>query len=199
MKAKDIEFEEIKILLDRPETRGKVLKYSPTGKVPCLIDDAKGITVWDSLAIIQYLAEAYPDKGIWPEDEKAKAMAFSYAAEMHSGFPTLRNVWPMCFTRTGLRLTRPIGDHDGDVKRVLSLWQEAREAYVGKGDFLFGDFSAADAMFAPVVSRFKTYGPLTDEAYQTNEIQTYMEIMWNHNFMQEWGRGAAEEVTKGEV
>jgi len=149
-----IPFEETVIPLDRPETRAEILKHSPTGKVPALIDGP--ITVWESLAIIEYVAETHPDKAIWPRGKAARAHARSLAAEMHAGFQALRQACPANFRRPVKKI--PVdGAVEADVQRIDAAWRRARDAYGKAGPFLFGRFSAADAMFAPVVNRFHTY------------------------------------------
>ena len=149
-----IPFEETVIPLDRPETRAEILKHSPTGKVPALIDGP--ITVWESLAIIEYVAETHPDKAIWPRGKAARAHARSLAAEMHAGFQALRQACPANFRRPVKKI--PVDEAvEADVQRIDAAWRRARDAYGKAGPFLFGRFSAADAMFAPVVNRFHTY------------------------------------------
>jgi len=149
-----IPFEEVVIRMDMPDTREKILAYSPTGKCPVLRDGA--IEIWESLAIIEYLAEKYPEKAIWPRAKGARAHARAISNEMHAGFQALRNHCPTQF----LRPVRKIAlnpDVEADVARIEAAWAHARATY-GKGaPFLFGKFSAADAMFAPVVNRFHIY------------------------------------------
>jgi glutathione S-transferase len=149
-----IPFEEIVIPLDRPETRGQILRYAPSGKCPSLQDGA--ISVWESLAIIEYVAEKYPDKAIWPRGKAARARARSLSNEMHAGFMALRQHCPTNFRRPVRRLplTEAVA---ADVARIEAAWAEARRSFGGAGPFLFGRFSAADAMFAPVVNRFHVY------------------------------------------
>lgn len=187
MKQAGIPFTEKLIRLDRPETTKEILKYSPSGKVPCLIDG--DIAVWDSLAIAEYLAERFPEKQLWPAVVAARARARSVSAEMHSGFGELRKVWPMNFSRVGTRLLPPTGVAS-DVERISTIWSEARAAFGAGGPFLFGRFSIADAMYAPVVSRFMTYGPLDLPA----AAAAYCEAVFSLPAMQEWGAGAAREV-----
>jgi glutathione S-transferase len=149
-----IPFEEVTIPLDLPETRKQILKFSPNAKCPSLHDGL--ISVWESIAIIDYVAEKYPDKAIWPKPKGARALARSLSAEMHSGFQALRNHCPTNFRRPvkKLDLTPAV---EADVARIEAAWTDARKAHGKSGPFLFGRFCAADAMFAPVVNRFHTY------------------------------------------
>jgi glutathione S-transferase len=149
-----IPFEEAVIPMDEPGTRANMLKYAPTGKCPSLHDGR--IAVWESLAIIEYVAEAYPEKAIWPRGKAARAHARSLASEMHAGFGALREACPTNFRRP----VRAIALSDAvraDVARIEAAWAHARKTFGRGGPYLFGRFSAADAMFAPVVNRFHVY------------------------------------------
>ena len=155
LRANDIGFEEIFIpLYTGAADKNRILGFSHSGKVPVLIDG--DVTIWDSLAIIEYLAERYPEKRLWPEDRASRAHARSISAEMHSGFVALRN-------ECGMNLHRPVGaialsdDARANIARVQQIWTECRGRYGKLGPFLFGSFGGADAMFAPVVWRFLTY------------------------------------------
>ena len=149
-----IPFEEVIIPMDQPETRGSMLKYAPTGKCPSLHDGK--IVIWESLAIIEYLAEAYPEKTVWPKGKAARAHARSLASEMHAGFVALRQTCPTNFRRPVKAIT--LSDEvRADVARIEAAWAHARATFGRGGPFLFGRFSAADAMFAPVVNRFHVY------------------------------------------
>lgn len=145
-------FDEIEITLRQPETKAEILKHSPSGKVPCLIQD--GLAVWDTLAICETLAETYPQ--LWPEDGKARAVARSVSAEMHAGFVNLRNLCPM-----DVCAVTPLADIPpelaAEIERLKAIWNDCRARFGQGGPFLFGRFSIADAMFAPVVSRCTTY------------------------------------------
>jgi glutathione S-transferase len=187
MRALGLRFEEQVIRLDRPETRAQIKEHSPSGLVPCLVTD-EGEAVWDSLAIAEYLAERH--EGVWPKDQKARMRARCVAAEMHSGFSTLRQVWPMDMSVEGLAMATPLGVRR-DLERIFTLWDEALAA--SGGPFLFGDFCAADAMYAPVVSRITTYGPVSSPA----RCAAYMEAVWRHEAVEEWKKGAAAEVEAG--
>lgn len=185
MKAAGIAFTERLIRLDRPETKNEIARYSPSGRVPCLIDGDTAI--WDSLSIAEFLVEKFPEKCLWPEAPHARAIARSVSAEMHSGFQALRSFWPMNFLREGMRhMTCGVG---GDIARIAEILETCRRDFGAGGPFLFGRFSIADAMYAPVVSRFQTYGPvrlppLADE---------WREMMWSLPAMREWGDGARAE------
>jgi len=161
MKMAGVAFDESRIPLDQPETKANILKHSPTGKVPCLLDDgaAGRLTVWDSLAICEYINEAHADGRMWPAGRAERARARSAAAEMHSGFAPLRMYMSMDirarkFERGTAAQAR--ADVAADIARIRALWAEALAA--SGGAFLFGEFSIADAFFAPVVMRFITYG-----------------------------------------
>ena len=149
-----IPFEEVVIPMDRPETRAAMLEYAPTGKCPSLHDGKTA--VWESLAIIEYVAEQHPEKAIWPKGKAARAHARALASEMHSGFQALRSECPCNFRRAPQAI--PLSDGaKADAARIEAAWAGARELYGKAGPFLFGRFSAADAMFAPVVNRFHIY------------------------------------------
>jgi len=149
-----IPFEELLIPLDRPETRAMILEHSPSGKLPALRDGA--ITVFESLAIVEYVAEIFPHKAIWPRGKAARAHARSLASEMHAGFAALRRDCPCNFRRpvSAIALGEAV---EADMARIEAAWAHARENFGRAGPFLFGRFSAADAMFAPVVNRFHVY------------------------------------------
>ena len=151
-------FEEIVIPLDRPETKTEIKRHTSAGKVPVL--HAEGSMVWDSLAIAEFLDERFPAAGLWPADPAARAAARSVAAEMHAGFAALRRRLPMDLKRPrgALRDAAPDGDGlDADISRIQEIWTDCRDQFGKGGDYLFGDFGAADAFFAPVVTRFDTY------------------------------------------
>jgi glutathione S-transferase len=150
LKHLNLPFKEVRIPLDRPETKAEILKVNPAGKVPCLVDDTN--TVWDSLAILEYLAEKHPK--LWPAVPAERARARSVSAEMHSGFASLRTHMPM-----NVRNRYPGKGRTTevllDIERIVALWSDCLQK--SKKPFLFGDFTAADAMYAPVVFRFRTY------------------------------------------
>lgn len=156
-----VPFDETLIELDRPGTKTSILAHSASGKVPCLVTD-DGVAIWDSLAIAETLAERYPQHAMWPRDANARARARSVSAEMHSGFVALRDAMPMAIrtSKPGAGATR---DARADIARVDEIWRDCIAA--SGGPFLFGDFTIADAMYAPVVMRFNSYQPaLSDEA-----------------------------------
>ncbi|RJF90934.1 glutathione S-transferase family protein [Sphingomonas cavernae] len=161
-------------------------EFAPSsGKVPILWDG--DVVVWDSLAIIEYLAEKTDRKLFWPEDEAARAMARSMSAEMHSSFAALRREHSMNI-RQIYQPQPPSPEVTHDITRIMQLWAEARARFGGDGQFLFGDFGAADMMFAPVITRFITYQlPIARFA------EPYMQAVINHPFMQDWIAGAQEE------
>ena len=154
MRVKNISFEEERIALDQQDTKRKILGLSPAGKVPVLIDGET--TVWDTLAIAEYLAEKFPERGLWPPDRAARARARSVTAEMHSGFAALRGAMPMnCRGSFPGKGVTP--QSQADIARIIAIWEDCRGHNGAGGEFLFGEFCIADAFFAPVVSRFITY------------------------------------------
>ena len=163
MKMAGLAFDEVEIALRQPDTRRQVLEWSPSGKVPLLIHDT--VRIWDSLAICEYLAER--DPGLWPADREARALARSVSAEMHSGFMPLRQNCPMDVC-AATPMADPLPEVAGDIARIQALWGECRARFGAGGPFLFGGFTVADAMYAPVVTRFRTYAIPQDavcEAY----------------------------------
>ncbi|KJC61336.1 glutathione S-transferase [Bradyrhizobium sp. LTSPM299] len=188
LRANDIPFEEvfIPIYTDQAD-KDRILSVSDSGKVPALIDG--NLTVWDSLAIIEYLAETVPDVKLWPADRAARAHARAISAEMHSGFMALRN-------ECGMNLHRPIravalsDDARANVARIQEIWADCHARYGKQGPFLFGAFSGADAMYAPVVHRFRTYAiPVQGAA------QHYVDAMLSLPAFQQWTReGLAETL-----
>jgi glutathione S-transferase len=169
-----------------PEWKTKVRRYAPGGKVPGLVDGE--VAVWESLAILEYLADTHPDLAIWPRDRAARAMARSISAEMHAGFSALRSACPM---NLGKKFAvRDRGPQVAqDVARVAEIWTTARERFGEGGPFLFGAFTAADAMYAPVVTRFDSYSLPADPV-----CQAYMEAVMATPAFQEWRRAALAET-----
>lgn len=154
LRACGIAFEEVVIPLRTPESKSRLAAYSPSGKVPVLIDG--DIAVWESLAIIEYLSEAYPDKLIWPRDRQARAYARAISNEMHGGFMPLRQGCPM--NLGGRYKTPELTDAlKANVDRIEAIWAEARARFGTGGRYLCGEFSAADAMYAPIVTRLDSY------------------------------------------
>jgi glutathione S-transferase len=192
LRANNIPFSEIFIPLytDDQADKDRILSVSASGKVPALIDG--DVTVWDSLAIIEYLAEKFPDTQLWPADRAARAHARSISAEMHSGFVPLRS-------ECGMNLHRPIravalsDDAQANVARIQEIWADCHARYGKQGPFLFGAFSGADAMYAPVVHRFRTYAiPVEGDA------RHYYDAMQAHPAFREWTRdGLAETLLIG--
>lgn len=172
-------------------TRDEILKHSPAGKVPVLkiAENGKTLTVWDSLAICEALAERHPQALLWPTNATARAIARAYACEMHSGFPDIRDQLSMAFA-SKLPLPELREDTKVQIARILESWSDALAQY--KGDFLFGHFSIADCMYAPVVSRFDTFGVPVP-----NEIRAYMDRVLALPAMQAWRKGAEEELAAG--
>lgn len=185
MKGAGIPFEEIVVSLYVPGGREEILKHTPSGKVPCLIDG--GVTVWDSLAIMEYLNEKFPGKQLWPQDGVARALARSVSAEMHSSFQSLRSECGMNVRRKPAR--RDLAEQTlADIARIQQIWADCRSRYGAGGPFLFGAFSAADAMYAPVVSRFVSYA-----IDVTPASRAYMDAIAALPAWREWAEGAAME------
>jgi glutathione S-transferase len=154
MRATGIQFDEILISLGADDFKDRVLKVSPTGRVPALIDGDQHI--WESIAILEHLAEKFPRAGLWPSDAGARTHARAIAAEMHAGFLPLRSHCPMNMRRPPKKRDLP-AEVQANVARIDAMWADCRASYGREGPFLFGRFCAADAMYAPVVSRFATY------------------------------------------
>jgi len=178
-------FEEIVVPLDMPDTAANIRKYSPSGRVPALIDG--DLTVWDSLAISEYLHEKFPGKGLWPQDTARRARARSIAAEMHSGFANLRNDCSMKIVSQ--QPYKPLrAETQADVDRVVAIWDDCLRVH--GGPFLFGGRPGiADCMYAPVVSRFRTYSiPVAGAA------KAYCDAVWGWPVLQEWVAAARAET-----
>lgn len=186
LKQAGVPFTEVGVRLYANDTRDQILKHSPSGKVPCLIDG--DTVVWDSLAICEYAAEAVPT--LWPVDRARRAEARAISAEMHSGFMALRKGFPM-----NVRAALP--DHprdaeiEADIARIAAIWESCRARFAGDGPFLFGAFSIADAMYAPVVWRFHTYGVALPPA-----AAAWAEQMRALPAMQEWRAAALAEPAR---
>jgi glutathione S-transferase len=177
MKTFGIAFQEEVVFLDKEDTKARIMRFNPAGKVPCLVDGE--VVVWDSLAILEYLAEKEPR--LWPAERAARARARAVAAEMHSGFPNVRNRMPMNVRHRFPGKGRN-AEVDAELGRIAAIWADA------KGPFLFGPFCAADAMFAPVVLRFRTYEPPLSAA-----SGAYMDAMLALPAMGEWIAAAGRE------
>ncbi len=168
LKHLELPFRLERIALDEPRTAASIRRFSPAGRVPILIEG--DVTVWDSLAIIEHLADRHPH--LWPTAPVARGLARAVAAEMHSGFHALRNELPMNIRATGRKVV-PSPAAAADIARIIAIWSEARARFGGDGPWLFGAFSAADAMYTPVASRCRTYGvglPAPLQAYQATAL-----------------------------
>jgi glutathione S-transferase len=185
MKAAGIAFEEIVIPLYEAGSKERILTHSPAGKVPVLIDG--DVRAWESLAILDYLAEAFPQAGLWPADRAARAHARTIAAEMHAGFVPLRRHCPMNMWRPVKARELP-PDVTDNVRRIDAIWTECRQRFGKAGAFLFGAFGAADAMYAPVVSRLHTYGVAVSPA-----ARAYMQAVMGLAAWAEWRAAALKE------
>jgi glutathione S-transferase len=187
LRANQIGFEEVFIpLYTGDPDKQRILSVTRSGKVPALIDG--DVTVWDSLSIIEYLAERFPDARLWPEDRAGRAHARSISAEMHSGFMALRNECPMNLHRP-IRGVALSDDARANIARIQAIWLECRERYGKLGPFLFGTFGAADAMFAPVVYRFRTFA-----IEVASEVQAYMDTIMALPAVQEWTKAGLAET-----
>lgn len=173
------------IALNRPETRAQILQYSPTGKVPLLISDDGAI--WDSLAIGEYLAECFPAAQLWPQARDARVLARSACAEMHSGFVALRSHLPMDLKRNQALAEIP-ADAMADIQRICALWAECRQRFAQDGAFLFGQACLADAYFAPVAARLRSY-----QVVLSAEAAAYVETIYQWPAFQRWYQAAQEE------
>jgi glutathione S-transferase len=185
MKVAGIAFAEQVISLDASDFKARVGQISATGKVPALADGQT--QVWESLAILEYLAEKFPQAGLWPAEPVARAHARSIAAEMHAGFLPLRRHYPMNIWRP-VRRREPVPEVVEHISRIDAMWTDCRTRFGQAGPFLFGAFGAADAMYAPVVSRFHTYdvdvGPVA---------RAYMEAVLGLPAWAEWCAAAKQE------
>ncbi|MCW5691496.1 MAG: glutathione S-transferase family protein [Pseudolabrys sp.] len=186
MKAAAIPFKEVLIPLYAEGSAEAILKYSPAGKVPILHDD--DLHIWDSLSILEYLAEKYPDAGLWPKDPAARALARSVSAEMHSGFQPLRQHCTMNLWLPPKPRPMPQEVYD-NMKRIETIWSDCRGRYGKSGPFLFGErFGNADAMYAPVVARFHNYGLPVSAG-----TKAYMDAVMASPAWKEWAGAAMKE------
>ncbi len=184
MRHAGLAFEEVLIPLDQDDTARRLSEESPSGLVPVLRDG--DLTVWDTLAICERVAELAPDAGLWPADAKARAVARSVAAEMHSGFSALRSECPMNIRRRSAYAASPAVTRDID--RIKTVWRECRTLNGSGGPFLFGAFTIADAMYAPVCTRFRTYGLAEDDV-----AGSYIDAVLAHPAMRDWTEAARNE------
>ncbi|WP_210712353.1 glutathione S-transferase family protein [Pseudomonas sp. MWU349] len=181
----DVSFETLQVKLEQNDTRQQILRYSPSGKVPALLLDK--VVINDSLAICEYVAGAYPAANLWPQDPLVKAQARAAAAEMHSGFVNLRT--QMSFGLNTGDTPEPLtADTQQEIQRIFDIWTNLRHAS-GSKQFLCGDFGIVDAMFVPVVFRFRRYGVAVPA-----QLQAYVEQVLAYPPVQKWQKLAAEEV-----
>jgi glutathione S-transferase len=185
LKMANATFREELIRLNLPDTKAKILAHSPAGQVPILKDG--DLVVWESLAICEYVAERFPAARLWPDDIKARAVARSMSTEMHGGFAPMRKELPM-----DIRARKPLpvlsAEAKANVERVCAIWREARQRFGGGGAMLFGRFSVADCMYAPVVTRFATYGVPLDPV-----CASYRDAILALPPMKEWTAAAKDE------
>jgi glutathione S-transferase len=191
MKQAGIAFEEVRINLREADMKDKILAHSRAGKVPVLW--AGDLMIWDSLAIVEYVAEQHPGAALWPADPSARAIARSVSAEMHSGFQALREHCPMKLLSTDPKaeFIEPV---QVNIRRVIEIWTEARARFGAGGPFLFGRFSVADAMYAPVASRLKTYVPDLTAFGDDGTAKAYVETIFSLPALGEWAEGARQEI-----
>jgi glutathione S-transferase len=188
-KIAGIDFEEVMVPLDLPETQSAIRKHSPSGRVPVLLH--RGLAIWESIAIAEYLNDLKPEVGLWPPSAAARAQARAISAEMHAGFGELRAKMPMNIRASypGKGMTPAVR---ADIERITGLWRDCRKRFAGafqKDDgFLFGAFGAADAMYAPVVTRLRTYGVKLD-----SDTDAYCAAVMAHPAMKEWIDAAKHE------
>jgi glutathione S-transferase len=184
-----IAFDEVLIPLDLPETQAAIRKHSPSGKVPVLLH--RGLTIWESLAIAEYLNDLKPESGLWPAAEAARAHARSISAEMHAGFAELRAQMPMNIrgAAPGKGMSPAVRT---DIERITGLWRDCRKRFAGAAPkdegFLFGTIGAADAMYAPVVTRLRTYDVKLD-----SDAAAYCDAVMAYPPMKEWVEAAKHE------
>ncbi len=185
----DFQFTEIHVPLRTEASRDEIGQYSPSGLVPLLKKEK--LRIWDSLAIAEYLSDLEPEKQLWPSGRDARAIARSISCEMHSGFAALRDALPMVFAEEN-QYFEASASVLADISRVLAVWRQCRADFGSGGPFLFGAFSIADAMYAPVVSRFRSYDVDVDAT-----ASAYMDAVWSLPSMGKWLEGAQEELQSG--
>ncbi len=181
-----VPYEEILVPLGAADTHARIAAVSPSGRVPALRHG--DVRVWESLGICEYLAETFPDAHLWPEDRAARAVARAISSEMHAGFAALRSCMPMNVRTRFPGYGRTPGSLR-DIERIRTLWSECRAGFGHGGPFLFGRFSVADAMFAPVVFRFRSYEVKLDPGQGA-----YLDAMLAHPGMLKWARAAEAET-----
>ncbi|RMH85435.1 glutathione S-transferase family protein [Pseudomonas sp. AOB-7] len=179
-------YDEVQVRLYQPDSRARLLEHSPTGKVPVLLTEEG--PVWDSLAIAEYLAERFPEAHLWPRGEYARALARSICAEMHSGFAVLRSHLPMDLARDQA-LTELPDAAQADIDRICAIWADCRERFGQDGHYLFGHASIADAFYAPVAARLRSY-----RVVLPTTAAAYVETLYQWPAFQRWYRAALQEV-----
>ncbi len=180
------EFDETLIQLDTPDTKKQIAEHSKAGRVPILRHG--NVTIWETLAILEYLAETFPEKNLWPTAKAARAVARAVSNEMHAGFVSLRNACPMNLRRPPKAIALS-GEIRADIARIEEIWRDCRQAYGKGGEFLFGTFSIADAMFAPVAARFETYAIAVSA-----DSRVYMDALFATPAFQKWKSAALKET-----
>jgi glutathione S-transferase len=185
LKQTGADFQEVIIPLDQGDSRKRLRACSPSGRVPVLRHG--DLTIWESLAIAEYLAELFPAARLWPESAATRAIARAVSAEMHAGFPALRTHLPLDMRGRYSSRKWPAEVTD-DIHRIIALWSDCRQRFGNHGDYLFGAFTIADAMYAPVVSRFVSYGVTLDGI-----AAAYRDAVWAWPALQEWFTAAAAE------
>lgn len=190
LKATGAPFREVVVPLDQPDTRQQILQYTPSARVPVLIH--KGVSIWDSLAIGEYLAETFPAAGLWPQDKEARALARAVSAEMHSGFVDLRREAPMNIRGRFPHRTLN-AQATADIRRIVALWRDCRRNFGETRNpdegYLFGGFTIADAMFTPIATRLRTYEIALD-----NDTASYVDRVLSTPAMKEWTAAALNET-----
>ena len=181
-----LDFNETMILLDTPDTKKQIAEHSKAGRVPILHHGK--ITIWETLAILEYLAETFPEKSLWPRAKAARAVARSISNEMHAGFSGLRNTCPMNLRRP-YKSIKLNDETRADIARIEEIWRDCRKTYGKGGKFLFGKFCNADAMFAPVVTRFETYA-----IHVAKDTKAYMDAVLATKAFQKWNSAALKET-----
>jgi glutathione S-transferase len=190
MRRRKLPFEEINVRLRRPDSKAEILKHSPSGLVPTLLDG--DLAIWDSLAILEYLAEQHPEAQLWPQERTARATARCISAEIHSGFSALRQACSMDLF-AHLPLATVPDEAASDIRRIVALWRDCRARFGGSGPFLFSRFSGADAMYAPVASRFRSYVPDLAPYGDDGTAQAYVETIFAMPEIDAWAEGARAE------
>ena len=192
LKRAGVAFEEVPIKLRTPGTAEEIARWSPSGRIPILIDGP--VKVWDSLAICEYVADRFPDAKLWPQDANVRAAARSVTAEMHSGFASLRGEFSMDLlahprVAEASEMTRE------NLRRIAQLWSDARRDFGQGGPFLFGAWSIADAFFTPVATRLRTYGVRLSDYGDLGPAGAYAEVLLEQPDLHEWEAGARAEAS----